>query len=507
MSNPSVESRSRRFGVAQVGVALGLCFLTFFLLAAASPGAARAEDTKTINRVTEMNKKALEAYTVGDFQKARQLLKQALDTCNGSGLDRHAIAARTHIHLGVVMVGGLNQRELGVKQFQRALEIQPDIQVTRNVATPEVVSAFKEALATLESGGAAGPGGGRTAGADGEGEPGAGDDEGGGGSARSDGGRRSPGTASTGVIHTPVTKAKKGQPVLVTARLGSSVGVADKVVLSWKGSGEDDFTSKDMSRSGNKYAAQIPAASARGKSVVYFIEAQDSEGTVLASAGGESKPITVALGAGDGGGGKKCDPDDEGCDEDGGGAEAPLFLALMGGWGGGYAGGTADRTSNLKVNAGLAPASVAHIAPEVGYFWKPDLRLSLQARIQIVAGPNEMTLNGMDKAAPKLGFAALARASWFFGEGALHPYASVALGGGQIRHVVVFSSAQKMCGKGGQQTCIDSVTAGPIFVGGGGGATYDLTENLALVGDVSALLGFTKFTFHLDFNAGLALRI
>ena len=64
-----------------------------------------------------------------------------------------------------------------------------------------------------------------------------------------------------------------------------------------------------------------------------------------------------------------------------------------------------------------------------------------------------------------------------------------------------------MCGKSGQTTCIDTVTAGPIFLGGGGGATYDLTDKLALVVDVNALLGFTKFTFHFDIDAGLALRI
>jgi hypothetical protein len=179
----------------------------------------------------------------------------------------------------------------------------------------------------------------------------------------------------------------------------------------------------------------------------------------------------------------------------------------MGGWGAGYATGSADRTSSLKVSAGFAPAAAAHIAPEAGYFLKPDLRLSLQARFQIVAGPNAMMVDGVDKAAPSLGIAALARAAWFFGGDKLHPYASAALGGGQIRHVVVFSGGQKMCGKSGQTTCIDTVTAGPIFVGGGGGATYDLTDKLALVVDLNALVGFTKFTFHFDIDAGLALRL
>jgi len=496
MSHPPAEPPLRRFGLAPVGLWIVLGIPAFALLSGASPAPAFAEDVRTVNRLTDMNKKALEAYAVSDFNKARQILKQALDTCKSSGLEKHAIAARTHIHMGVVLVGGLNQRDLGVRQFQKALEIQPDIQVTRNVATPEVVSAFKEALALLESGGVSrtlGPGGGQAADAEG-------DDGGGEGSAG-----RSRAGASAGVIHTPITKGKKGQPILVTARLGSNLGAADKVVLSWKGADDEVFATKEMIQSGNKYAAQIPAAATKGKGVAYFIEAQDSEGTVLASAGGEPRPIAVALGEG---GGKKCDPDDEDC-EDGAGGEGgpPLFFALMGGWGVGYTTGYADRTSSLKVSPGFAPSAAAHIAPEVGYFLKPDLRLSLQVRFQIVGGPNAMTIDGMDKPAASVGIAALARAAWFFGGDKLHPYASAALGGGQIRHVVVFSSAQKMCGKSGQTTCIDTVTAGPIFVGGGGGATYDLTDKLALVVDLNALVGFTKFTFHFDIDAGLALRL
>ena len=124
--------------------------------------------------------------------------------------------------------------------------------------------------------------------------------------------------------------------------------------------GHEVFSTKEMTRSGNKYAAQIPAGATKGKSVVYFIEAQDSEGTVLASAGGESKPIAVALGAGEGGG-KKCASDDEDCEEEPAGEGGrPLFIALMGGWGAGYATGNADRTSSLKVSPGFAPRPIHH---------------------------------------------------------------------------------------------------------------------------------------------------
>jgi hypothetical protein len=495
MSHRFHEPRALRSGLALV-----CFFLSFATLALTFCGVAHAEDVKTINRVTDLNRKALEAYAASDFNRARQILKQALDVCNATGLDRHPIAARTHIHMGVVMMGGLNQRDLAIKQFQRALEIQPDIQVTRNVASPDVLAAFREASSTTE---ASGGGDGEGAGA----SPGGAGDEGGEGGEGTGGGRAPARAApSNGVIHTPVTRAKVGQPVLVTARLGANVSSAEKLVLFWKGANDDDFTSKDMTRSGNKYAAQIPGSAAKGRAVSYYIEAQDSEGTVLASAGGEAKPIAVVLGAG-----KKCPEGDEDCADEGGTDVAegpPLFFALMGGWGAGYTTGSADRTSALKVSSGFAPASIAHVAPEVGYFLKPDMRLSLQGRIQFVGGPNRLLdSNGKVQPAAGVGVAVLARMAWFFGEGALHPYASVALGGGQIRHVVVFGKGAKMCGTSGNASCIDTVTAGPIFAGGGGGMTYDLTSHLALVAELNALAGFTKFTFHFDVNGGLALRI
>jgi hypothetical protein len=473
--------------------------LVVSILATVPTGAAMAaEDPKVIAKVTELNKKALESYESADLNKAKDYLKEALQICETSGLEKHAITARTYIHIGVVLVGGLKQKELGIKQFRKALEIQPDIQVTRNVASPDVLEAFNEAAAS--------PGGGG-GGDDAGGEPGAGggDDEGG------DAGRPAAGGGS-GVIHTPVTKAKSGAPILIAVKLGANLSAAKKVVLSYRGAGDEDFTSKDMARAaGGRYAGQIPASAAKGKSVAYFVEAQDDEGTVLGAAGGESKPITVSLG----GGKKKCPEPAEGeeaaeCDEDegeGGGRGPGLFLSIGGGSGLGYATGFGDRTGALKVIPGFAASSVAHLTPEIGYFLSSDMRLSLQARIQFIAGPND--LNGSDgKAIPphKMAVAALARASWFFGSEGLRPYVSAALGGGQISHVVLFQKA-KVCGKDGSTSCIDSVTAGPIFVGGGAGLTYDFTDTVGVLVEMNSLLGFGKFTFHLDFNAGLAIRL
>ena len=55
-------------------------------------------------------------------------------------------------------------------------------------------------------------------------------------------------------------------------------------------------------------------------------------------------------------------------------------------------------------------------------------------------------------------------------------------------------------------TCVDTVPSGPVFAGVGAGIMYNVSPTFALTFGTNALLGFTKFTFHVDLNAGVALE-
>jgi len=168
------------------------------LLTIAAPGvAAAADEAAAVNKVTNLNRKALEAYSKQDYDTARALLKEALEVCASAGLDKHAIRARTHIHFGVVAIVGFKQREVGLKQFRKALDVQPDIKLTKQLATPELQDAFEEAVL-------AGEGGGGAATAGGGGEPGGGGDDGGPGAGGDDDGPKP--TA----VKRPPPRKKKG---------------------------------------------------------------------------------------------------------------------------------------------------------------------------------------------------------------------------------------------------------------------------------------------------------
>src|SRR5262249_52489990 len=104
--------------------------------------------------------KALDEYKKRDYDSARALLKEALEICNSSGLDNHPIKARTHIHLGIVSIVGFKERDIGIKHFRKALDIQPDIKLTKTLATRDLADACEEAALAGGGGGAAAGGGG-----------------------------------------------------------------------------------------------------------------------------------------------------------------------------------------------------------------------------------------------------------------------------------------------------------------------------------------------------------
>src|SRR5262249_9908844 len=147
---------------------------------------------------------------------------------------------------------------------------------------------------------------------------------------------------------------------------------------------------------------------------------------------------------------------------------------------------------------------------EVGYYISPELMLSVQLRFQLITGATELHSTqgcGSDNICPAgtYAFAGFARASYFFGEGDFRTYVAGNLGAGTIRHLATFNS-QPYCGKNMTTPCIDTVPSGPIFVGAGAGVAYNISPVIVLLGGTNAVLGFTKFTFNVDLNLGVAFE-
>jgi hypothetical protein len=284
----------------------------------------------------------------------------------------------------------------------------------------------------------------------------------------------------------------------------------DKLVLAYRPDGATDFLGREMKeQGGGRYGADIPATATLGSTVAYYIEAQDSDGNPVAARGSVDNPMVVHL---SGVGAPKKEEEEESEEEDGG--EAPdyrYFVGMMVGTGFGWATGTGDTNADVMVDpSGLALAKSAQIAPEFGYWMNETLMLSLQLRYQVVTGttPVYAPSCGSDGVCHTANYAlaVFAKATWMYGEKKLHPFFSLSAGVGRIRHVVTLDKIPAQCGANHDQTCVDTIGAGPVLVGPGAGIMYDLTESLGLVAQLNSVLGFPDFTFNLDANVGVAYQ-
>jgi hypothetical protein len=464
--------------------------LSLAALATSATARAEAEDSAAVEKVTKLNKKAVDEYQNLNFEESRKLLKNAIEICGQSGLENHPVTARTYVHLGIVTFTGFKQKDEAIKQFRKALEIQADIKLDKILATPEVQEVYDEAVAAQKEA-AATP-------------------------------KKPDLKPGEGIDHEPVTQSRQGSAIAIKAAVDPSLG-AKKVVLSFSADGADDFAEREMKEDpavSGGYIAEIPASATMGGQVDYFIEALGDGETPVAAKGSANKTLKISMLGANGqpliSAAKKKKPDKKAVPAD---DESPsLFFGLGLGGGAGWTTGKGEvnATNNVVDPPGFELSRLLHFTPEVGYYVTPELLLSVQMRFQLISGvtdyhsdladPNDRGC-GPDNICPggSYAFAGFARATYFFGDGDLRPYFAGNLGLGTIRHVATFKS-QPFCGPDRSQTCVDTVPSGPVFAGVGAGLMYNLSPAFALTFGTNALLGFNKFTFHVDLNAGIAFE-
>ena len=449
---------------------IGIAALVALALAFGWPGAARAQANKDdlASTVSKLNKKALDEYENLNFEEARKILKDALDFCHEAGLDQHPVTARTNIHLGVVVLTGFKQREAAAKYFRKALEIQPDIKMTKSLANPEIQAAFDEVVAAVKSGATVPP-------------P-----------------VKTP-PPDVGISHEPVTRALQAQKIPISVTVDPSL-TPDKVVLWVRGTGPDFNAIEMREATPGNYTAEIPMTATTGSQVSYYLEAQKG-GQVISVMGSRSQPLLVTLtSAGPPVGLQQRSPNQPLPRAPEGGSAPSFYLALSVGSGVGWATGAGEINSMHVANpAGFAPAQIVHLGPELGYFLSPDLLLSVQARIQFLSG---LTNCSGCSSPPSTAVAVFARLTWFLSAEKLKPYLSASVGGGRIRHVAEFPQFADCVD--GKTTCVESIPAGTVLLGPGAGIAYSITPGFALVAGLNTQVGFPRFTFNVDLNAGFA---
>ncbi len=288
---------------------------------------------------------------------------------------------------------------------------------------------------------------------------------------------------------------------------------ASALVLRYRAATASAFADLPLQKGpAGAFEAAIPASATAGQQVVYFIEARRADGSVIVRRGSAADPMVVALV-------EAAKPAETATAHPTQSAKATpqFYFALLGGTGVGTVSGTGEETQNSVTSSGIAWTRAGQLAPEIGYFITPRLRLGVQARLQLVNGATPYHVPGYAPGecgsdhvcSPYTGaFAGLLKATWLLvdPESAFQPYVSLAAGAGYIRHVVKVSSPPA-CGSSGAEACMDTVAAGPALFGPGVGFQYRVSDGVGLVVEIDGLVGAPHFTANADLNVGVAFQL
>jgi hypothetical protein len=103
-------------------------------------------------KIIDLNNQAMEAYNNLNVDKAASSLEKALGVAMENGVVGQLLVA-THLNLGVVYVGGQNDKQKGLDHFLQACCLDPAAQLDPLVSTPEIQEVFAQAQQMSASGG------------------------------------------------------------------------------------------------------------------------------------------------------------------------------------------------------------------------------------------------------------------------------------------------------------------------------------------------------------------
>jgi len=186
---------------------------------------------------------------------------------------------------------------------------------------------------------------------------------------------------------------------------------------------------------------------------------------------------------------------------------ARFTASMLFGTGYGWSEGTGDLNVQIPFSGGSA-ARLGHALVEAGVLF-PRVRLFLVTgpRLQVVTGTTDVYTNGQVYRSATRAYAWFGKVGWLplAPEARLQPYVAASLGYGEIRHLARLTTITPTCGPNRDQTCVDTVTSGPYFVGAGGGLRWRFNDRIEAVVAVEAQLGAPDRTFNIDGNLGFAI--
>ncbi|HEY6477324.1 MAG TPA: hypothetical protein VI456_12135 [Polyangia bacterium] len=516
-----------------------------------------AQDQAAVDKLVQMNKKALDDFDTLDFDAAKRRLLDALVAGKKAGLENHPVMGRTYIHLGAVYITGFHDRQKGLQSFARALEIDPNIQLSKGIETAEVTAAFTEAQRNARGGGASSGGGG-------------GDDN---GPAPPRKKRRGPimegDDTAGGEDHPPLKKKRRNsdeepdlpahigaldcpepdeaiidKPLVVRCAVAPNLPVAS-VYLKYRAPDKEDYNEVLMTKTPKGWLqAKIPKKAVTGKSIQFFFEGRNAAGKPVVANGGADSPNIVLVveqeAAGEASKASTGEEDENPLEENEGDQRPKLHLGRTDtsregldtrygkrkwwigigiGSGYGFAQGNGFEAVNkstetippgmpcsdtnpgfhcLQFQKGLAFAGLGQLVPEFGYALTPGMAVSLEGRLQYTGIPSKYS-----QFAAKGAIGVLGKLLFYTKQSQLRFFGVLLAGGGNFRFVGYPDAGSS----NGYADFKDTVVAGPLLVGVGGGVYYEASKAVSLVAELHELAGLPTFGAVTDLQVSLQFNI
>jgi hypothetical protein len=413
--------------------------IAFVLMGGAA--AARAEDTATLDKMVQMNRKALDQLKVGQKESARDGLLEAILVGKRAGLSSHQMMARTYLHLGAVYVTGFGDREKAMRQFEAAVKIKPGIQLTPAVLSPTVQEVFD--AARTQSGVAVAPA-----------EPKA--------EAKPEPKAEAKPEAKPEPKAEAKAEAKPEPPKADTRSEPKPAPVASEPPARGRGRPVRGVKGRPVAHAAAEHPVSKPEPE---PSVDAAVKAALEEEPEEASGRDTGHPYWVSLGIGSGFG----------------------FHPQR----------VLESRTDYSVPAGISVAALAAFSPEVGYRVSDKVAFSLQSRHQLVP-KSGMVMDGMPDNRHSMAHAVFARAHYRLYEiqQKLELWGTATVGGGSA--IRLYVPANPDVGLPSS----DTVAAGPVALGPGVSMRYQATRRLGLVGELRALLTVGGVAVLADLNLG-----
>jgi hypothetical protein len=219
---------------------------------AAGPASAPAKSGPKDKAALKLDAEAMgKDYLETAFIKAERKLQQAITLCGAKGCSPKVLA-QLHRDLGVVRISGLGNEDAGKEELAAAFELDPELQLDADYATPAMKKAYDEVRRA----------------------------------------KLGPSKEEASIAHEAVPEQAVGFPVPVYATLSGGQELTLRV--SYKGPRASKWSSVTMSKQGEGFSAEIPcsATGAEGD-VEYFLEAFGEDGESVAREGSRKEPHVV----------------------------------------------------------------------------------------------------------------------------------------------------------------------------------------------------------------------